>query len=90
MLISKLKYYLFGRLLGDDCCVMLICISIVQDISIQYTFAAHNVLSSADLRMLSSVVSSGQKLITGFGSLGNSLVLSKADECAHRAADKGH
>lgn len=90
VLISKLKYFHFGRLLGDHCCVLVICISTVQYIGIQFIFLSHNVLSSADLRMLSSVVSGGQKLLAVLGYLGNSLVLSKADEHAHPSTDKGH
>lgn len=89
-LISKLKYHHFGRLLGDHCCVVLICISTVQCISIQSIFLSHNVLSSADSRSISSVVSSGQKLIAVISYLDNSLVLSKVDEHMHQSTDKGH
>lgn len=90
MLISKLKYYLFGRLLGDHCYVVLICINTVQYIGIRFVFLSHNVLSSADLRKFSSVVPGGQKLIAVLGYLGKSLVLSKVDEHAHQSIDKGH
>ena len=53
-------------------------------------FLSHNVLSSADSRAISSVVSSGQKLIAVIGYLGNSLVLSKVDERTIQSTDKGH
>lgn len=89
ILISKLKYYHFGRLLGDHCCVVLICISTVQYISIQSILLSHNVFFSADSRTISSVVSSGQKLIAVIGYLDNSLVLSKVDERTHQSTDKG-
>lgn len=67
---------------------MLICISTVQYIGIQFVFLFHNVLSSSDFGVLSSVVSSGQKLIAVFWYLGNSLVLNKADGCASQSTDK--
>ena len=62
----------------------------MQYISIQSMFLSHNVLSSADSRAISSVVSSGQKLIAVIGYLGNSLVLSKVDERTIQSTDKGH
>lgn len=85
-LISKLKYYHFGRLLGDHC-VVLIYISTTQCISIQSTFLSHNVLSSADSRAISSVVSSGQKMIAVIVYLDNSLVLSKVNEHTHQSTE---
>lgn len=76
-LISTLKYYHFGRMLGDHCCVVLVCISTMQYISIQSIFLSHNVLSSADSRTISSVASSEQKLIAVISYLDNSSVLNK-------------
>lgn len=76
-LISKLNYYHFGSMLGDHCYVVLICISTVQYISMWSIFLSHNILSSADSRMISSVASSEQNLIAVISYLGNSLVLSE-------------
>lgn len=85
-LISKLKYYHFGRLLGDHSCAVFICIITVQYISIYSIFLSHSVLSSADFfRMISSVVSSGQKLIAIMGYLDNVV-----DKHTQQSTDKGY
>jgi len=89
-LISKQNYCHFGRLIGDQHCVVLICINAMQYISVQSVFLSYSVLSSADSRTISSAVCSGQKLIAVIGYLDNSLVLSKVDERTHQSTDKGH
>lgn len=88
ILISQLNYCL-GKLLGDHHCVVLICISTVQYITIQSVLLFQNVLSSTDSRTISSIVSSGQKLVAVIGYLDNSLVLNMADDCTINLQIKG-